>query len=90
MRIYMQAPSQDERAARYCQLLLQPDLFEGWNLVRETGSQGGRGRVKRLHFAVLEEAMSVLARERERQTQRGLRVVYTEGLTPGDNTKDAP
>lgn len=82
MRIYMQTPALDERAPRYCQLLLQPDLLGGWTLIREWGAQGGTGRVKRQYFHDLESAESALERVRDEQLRRGYRIVFRQGQSP--------
>ena len=79
MRIYLQIPAVDETPPRYYQLLLQPDLIGGWNLVREWGYQGRSGRVKREHFASLEEAETALMKARDSQIKRGYRVVFMQG-----------
>lgn len=79
MRIYMQIPGLEDTPPRYYQLLLQPDLIGGWNLVREWGYQGASGRVKREHFAHLEEAEAALLRARDSQIKRGYRVVFMQG-----------
>ena len=40
MRIYMQTLHSPEQPLRFYHLHLQPDLLDGWNLVRESGLQG--------------------------------------------------
>jgi len=75
----MQTPAIDARAPRYYQLLLQPDMLGGWNLVREWGAQGEAGRVKREHFSSLEDAEAELERVRDEQVARGYRIVFTQG-----------
>lgn len=82
MRIYLQIPALDDTPPRYYQLLLQPDLIGGWNLVREWGYQGASGRVKREHFATLEEAEAALGKARDSQIKRGYRVVFMQGQEP--------
>ena len=83
MRIYMQMPAPEGRPPRYCHLLLQPDLIDGWMVVRESGEQGRPGRVRREHFAAWEEAEAALARMRDAQLRRGYRVVFVEGQQGG-------
>ena len=78
MRIYMQIPPQDDKAPRFYHLHLQEDLLEGWSLIREWGSQGARGRVKREHFPDRETAELALIRVRDEQLKRGYRVVFMQ------------
>ena len=42
MRVHLQQPAEDREAPRFVTLMLEPDLFGGWQLVRETGTVGGR------------------------------------------------
>lgn len=80
MRIYMQTLPTTEAPLRFCHLLLQQDLLGGWTLVRESGRQGGSGRVRRDHFATREEAEAALILARDQHVQRGYRVVFAEGI----------
>ncbi|UCE89144.1 MAG: WGR domain-containing protein [Pseudomonadota bacterium] len=79
MRIFMQLPVSDDRAPRFYQLVLQPDLLGGWTLIREWGQAGSPGRVRRELFAAREDAERALVTVRDAQVKRGYRVVYTEG-----------
>lgn len=79
MRIYMQLPALDDQAPRFYQLVLQPDLIEGWSLVKEWGYQGSAGRVKREHYPDRETAEAALMHSRDAQAARGYRVVFMEG-----------
>ncbi len=79
MRIYMQLPSADERPPRFYQLVLQKDLLGGWTLIRESGAQGGPGRVQRQHFEDHDSALDALVQWRDRQLRKGYRVVFAEG-----------
>ena len=85
MRIYLQTPAVDERAPRYCQLLMQKDLLEGWTLVQESGYAGASGRVKREHYATREHAERALVSARDAYVRRGYRVVFVQGEQPLDN-----
>ncbi len=84
MRIYMQTPmatgEHGGQTPRFCQLLLQRDLLGGWNLTRECGQQGRPGRIRRAHFARLEEAQARFQEWRDRQLRQGYRIVYMEGM----------
>ncbi|ROR34116.1 WGR domain-containing protein [Inmirania thermothiophila] len=79
MRIYMQTPPMHGEPLRFCHLILQRDLLGGWVLVRETGYQGGAGRVRREHYDSRDEAVRALERARDTQLRRGFRVVFAEG-----------
>lgn len=80
MRIYMQLPSIEGKPPRFYQMLLQPDLLGGWSLVRESGIQGGKGRVKKEHFEEHDEAVEAFMNGRAAQASKGYRVVFMEGL----------
>lgn len=82
MRIYMQIPAMDGAAPRFYQLALEPDLLEGWTLIREWGQAGSAGRVKREHFADLETAQAAMEAARNAQTKRGYQVVFVQGQPP--------
>lgn len=80
MRIYMQQiPTDTGKAPRFLHLHIQEDLLEGWSLLKETGYQGSPGRVTRTHFSDYPDAIESMLKERDRQTQRGYRVVFVEG-----------
>ena len=78
MRIYMQIPAMEERPPRFCHLLLEEDLIEGWLLVQESGYQGSPGKVKRRHYAQRDEAMGELIRNRDVQLSRGFQIVFID------------
>lgn len=81
MRIYMQTQSAGEEPLRFYHLHLQQDLLGGWNLIRESGIQGQRGKVTREYFSSREEAEETLIKRRDMQLRRGYRVVYREGIS---------
>ena len=56
MRLFLQQRTTAGESPRYVQLTLQPDLFGGWELLRETGQLGGRAQLKREHNLLKEEA----------------------------------
>jgi predicted DNA-binding WGR domain protein len=80
MRIYMQTVPSAEQPLRFCHLLLQQDLLGGWTLVRESGRQGGSGRVRRDHYPSRDAAEEALIRARDQHANRGYRVVFAEGV----------
>lgn len=79
MRIYMQTQYLPGQPLRFCHLHLQQDLLGGWTLIRESGLQGGRGRVTRELFELREEAERALVQRRDHQLAQGYRVVFREG-----------
>ena len=84
MRIYMQTLYSPEQPLRFYHLHLQADLLGGWTLIRESGLQGGRGRVSTEHFDSRSQAEQSLIQRRDMQLRRGYKVVFREGLTQGD------
>jgi len=88
MRVYLQTPplqtGDEQRAPRFCHLMVQEDMLEGWTLIRETGYQGGKGRVTRYQYEQQEAAIAGLIKERDRQIQRGYKVVFVEGQTQAE------
>ena len=56
MRVLLQQRPDAGEAPRYVQLTLQPDLFGGWELLRETGQIGGRATLKREQYLLQDEA----------------------------------
>ena len=81
MRIYMQIPTEGDKAPRFYHLHLQEDLLEGWTLIREWGYQGASGRVVREHFPDHESAQAALLALRDEQLRRGFRVVFLQTQT---------
>jgi predicted DNA-binding WGR domain protein len=79
MRIYMQTRPEDGANPRYCHLLLQEDLLEGWTLVKETGKQGASGKITKQHFNHRDEAEQAMLNMRDAQTRRGYHVVFVQG-----------
>ncbi len=79
MRIYMQTMPAEDSKLRFFQLHLQADLLGGWTLVKEAGQQGSPGRVTRTHFETHDEALSALITMRNKQLNKGFKVVFTEG-----------
>uniref|UniRef100_UPI001902409E WGR domain-containing protein n=1 Tax=Xanthomonas fragariae TaxID=48664 RepID=UPI001902409E len=47
MRIHLQHDPGGNPPLRYVQLTLQPDLFGGWELLRESCQIGGRTQLRR-------------------------------------------
>jgi predicted DNA-binding WGR domain protein len=79
MRIYMQSAADDKQLPKFYQIHLEPDLLEGWLLVKEWGHQGSPGRVKKEHYANAEDAQQAALATRDAQLKRGYRVVFVQG-----------
>jgi predicted DNA-binding WGR domain protein len=79
MRIYLQTPPTGDKPPRYYHLILQPDLLEGWSLVKEWGFQGSPGRLIRQYHRTREEAEQALLAARDIQLKRGYRQVFAVG-----------
>lgn len=75
----MQNTNPGGRLPRFCQIMVQPDLLQGWNMIRETGYQGAKGKLRSLHFESLEAAQNALIEERDKQLRNGFQVVYVQG-----------
>jgi len=79
MRIYMQTQPAEDSKLRFFQLHMQADLLGGWTLIKESGQQGSPGKVNRTHFETQEEALAALIATRDKQLDKGFKVVFAEG-----------
>ncbi|HEC20357.1 MAG TPA: WGR domain-containing protein [Gammaproteobacteria bacterium] len=79
MRIYLQTPPDSDGLPRFYHLFLQEDLINGWTLIKESGRQGGAGKVTKRHFENHDQAMAALIAARDAQIKRGYRVVFVKG-----------
>ena len=77
----MQTPALENQQPRYYHLHLEPDMFSGWILTKEWGSQGSPGRIQKKHFNSIEEAESALLDSRDAQVKKGYKVVFVQGQT---------
>lgn len=82
MHLHLQQPAEGREAPRFVRLQLQPDLFGGWQLVRETGTVGGRSSVRREQFLDRDEARAALERNRDQQLKKGYRLVDDPSADP--------
>ena len=82
MRVFLQQPPSGNETPRYVQLTLQPDLFGGWELLRETGQVGGRSQLRREQYLQRDEATSAFEKARDLQLKRGFQVMFTHGEQP--------
>lgn len=69
--VFLQQPAEGRDAPRFVRLSLEPDLFNGWQLLRETGVVGGRSSVRREQFLGRDEAIAAIERAQQQQLKKG-------------------
>ncbi|HZV39274.1 MAG TPA: WGR domain-containing protein [Pseudoxanthomonas sp.] len=79
MRVFLQQRPNAGEAPRYVQLTLQPDLFGGWELLRETGQLGGRAQLKREQYLLQDEATAAFEKARDGHIKRGFQQMFVQG-----------
>jgi predicted DNA-binding WGR domain protein len=79
MRLFLQQHPTAGESPRYVQLTLQPDLFGGWELLRESGQIGGRSQLKREQYLLQEEATVAFEKARDGHVKRGFQVTFVRG-----------
>ncbi|WP_305806369.1 WGR domain-containing protein [Stenotrophomonas sp. YIM B06876] len=79
MRVFLQQPPSGNESPRYVQLSLAPDLFGGWELLRESGQVGGRSQLRREQYLQQEDASTAFEKARDAQLKRGFQVMFTSG-----------
>jgi predicted DNA-binding WGR domain protein len=79
MRVFLQQRPAAGESPRYVQLTLQPDLFGGWELLRETGQLGGRAQLKREQYLLQQEATAAFEKARDSQLKHGFQVTFVRG-----------
>ncbi|KAF1703737.1 WGR domain-containing protein [Pseudoxanthomonas suwonensis] len=79
MRILLQQHPSPGEAPRYLQLTLQPDLFGGWELLRESGQIGGKSQLRREQYLLQDEAIAAFEKARDAQIKRGFQVMFVAG-----------
>lgn len=80
MRVFLQQRPDAGEAPRYVQLTLQPDLFGGWELLRETGQIGGRATLKREQYLLQDEANAAFEKARDSHLKRGFQLMFARGV----------
>jgi predicted DNA-binding WGR domain protein len=80
MRLLLQQRPDGHEAPRFVQLMLEPDLLGGWNLVRETGLIGGRSQLRREQFPDQTSALAALEKARDMQLKRGFQLMFAQGM----------
>jgi len=71
MHAYLQYPDAGHEAPRFLRLALHPDLFGGWELLRETGRVGRRSQLRRDLYLQADEAHAAFAKARDGELHRG-------------------
>ena len=79
MRILLQQRPAPGEAPRYLQLTLHPDLFGGWELLRESGQVGGKSQLRREQYLLQAEATSAFEKARDSQLKRGFQLMFARG-----------
>ena len=79
MRVFLQQRPDAGEAPRYVQLTLQPELFGGWELLRETGQIGGRAALKREQYLLQDEANAAFEKARDSHLKRGFQLMFARG-----------
>ena len=79
MRVFLHQHPRGADPARYLQLTLQPDLFGGWELLRESGQIGGKSQLRREQYLLQEEATAAFEKARDAQLKRGFQLVFAQG-----------
>ncbi len=79
MRVFLQQHPAAGESPRYLQLTLQPDLFGGWELLRESGQIGGRGQLRREQYLAQTEATAAFEKARDTHLKRGFQVMFVRG-----------
>ena len=82
MRILLQQRPAAGEPPRYLQLTLQPDLFGGWELLRESGQLGGRAQLRREQYLLQAEATAAFEKARDSQLKRGYQLMFVSGAEP--------
>ncbi|KAF1711260.1 hypothetical protein CSC70_04915 [Pseudoxanthomonas kalamensis DSM 18571] len=79
MRVFLQQRPSAGEAPRYVQLTLQPDLFGGWELLRESGQLGGRAQLRREQYLLQDEATNAFEKARDSCLKRGFQQTFAQG-----------
>lgn len=75
MHVYLQQPDAGSEAPRFLRLSLLPDLFGGWELLRESGRLGGRSQLRREQYLQTDDARAAFAKARDAELHRGYALV---------------
>jgi len=76
MHVYLQHPDAGAQAPRFLRLTLLPDLFGGWELLRESGRIGSRSQLRRELYLEEAEARAAFDKARDAELHRGYAVLH--------------
>ena len=79
MRLLLQQRPDGREAPRFVQLTLQPDLFGGWVLLRETGQPGSRSTMRREQYLDHASALAAMEKARDAQLKKGFQLMFAQG-----------
>ena len=79
MRLLLQQRPDGREAPRFVQLTLQPDLFGGWVLLRETGQPGSRSTMRREQYLDQASALAAIEKARDAQLKKGFQLMFAQG-----------
>lgn len=75
MHAHLQQPAVGAEAPRFLRLTLLPDLFGGWELLRESGRIGTRSQLRRELFLQADEARHAFEKARDAELHRGFHLL---------------
>lgn len=75
MHAHLQQPAVGTEAPRFLRLTLLPDLFGGWELLRESGRIGTRSQLRRELFLQADEARHAFEKARDAELHRGFHLL---------------
>lgn len=71
MHAFLRHPATAAEAPRFVRLTLLPDLFGGWELLREAGRVGTRSQLRRDLYLDQAEALAAFEKARNAELHRG-------------------
>jgi len=75
MHAHLQQPAIGTEAPRFLRLSLQPDLFGGWELLRESGRVGARSQLRRELYLHEQDARLAFDKARDADLHRGFTLI---------------
>ena len=75
MHVHLQQPADGAQSPRFLRLTLVPDLFGGWELLRESGRVGARSQLRRELYLKADEARHAYEKARDAELHRGFQIL---------------
>ncbi|WP_303636419.1 MULTISPECIES: WGR domain-containing protein [Stenotrophomonas] len=75
MHVHLQQPAIGTEVPRFLRLTLLPDLFGGWELLRESGRVGARSQLRREVYLHADEARHAFDKARDAELHRGFQIL---------------